>query len=273
MTSVWPEFEQLLHSDPANPALDRQAVELGEQAIGQLQAARDFERQLAVALAVPAPDALLAQLQALPDAHDADFEQSLRAALAVPVPSDLHASLAQLPQRSDPRTAHWFSRRSVLALAASLLLTAGLVGGWLLRGPVGTELPTTTDPLLVATVEHLSHEPFALTRTETVPPAMLDSLLQQVGLQLAQEVEVNYAYPCPIGGQRTVHMVMQQPSGPVTVIYFRQAEPGLQAGAEFSYAGLQGRVMPLGQGMLVLIGQDRSAFASIEQIWRGAASA
>ena len=64
---------------------------------------------------------------------------------------------------------------------------------------------------------------------------------------------------------------------PVVVVTARGEEAqrieGLQAGAEFSYAGLQGRVMPLGRGMLVLIGQDRSAFASIEQIWRGAASA
>lgn len=264
-------FEQWLGSDPGRPELDRLATQQGPEAVARLHAAREFEQRLAAALAVPAPAALQQSLADLATQADSAFEAQLSQALAVPVPDALLGQLASIPQRSDPRTAHWFARPSVWALAASLLLSVGLVAALWQRGP-GPQ-PAATDPLLQASVEHLVHEPFALTRTEVVPAPMLESLLQQAGLSLRERVEVNYAYPCPIGGQRSVHMVMQQPGGPVTVLWFGRAELDRNAAGDFSHAGLQGRAVPLGDGLLVLIASDRGAFADVERIWRNAASA
>lgn len=263
-------LEELLAADPWSPELDRLAVQAGSEAVARLQQARAFEQRLRAALAIDLPATLDQTLARLPERAEAEFEARLAQALAVPVPAALAGQLAALPQREDPRTAHWFNRRGIWALAASLLLTVGLAGGWMLAGRPGQ--PAASNPLLQASVEHLVHEPFALTRTETVPAPMLDNLLRQAGLSLREAVEVNYAYPCPIGGQRTVHMVMQRPGGPVTVIWFRQGDV-VRAATDFSHAGMQGRAIPLDSGMLVMIGADRAAFADVEQIWRGAASA
>lgn len=265
------DLQPLLATDPWSPELDRLAQETGSDAVARLQQARAFERRLQAALAIDMPFALSQALAGLPERAQAEFEARLAQALAVPVPAALAGQLAALPQREDPRTAHWFSRRGIWALAASVLLTVGLAGGWMLTGRPGES--AATDPLLQASVEHLAHEPFALTRTQTVPASMLENLLQQAGLSLREAVEVNYAYPCPIGGQRTVHMVMQRPGGPVTVIWFRHGDAVRDGAADFSHAGLQGRAIPLDSGMLVMIGADRAAFADVEQIWRGAASA
>lgn len=274
-----PDFDLLLGSEPASPALDAMARELGSHAGRRLELARAFELRLDAALAVAAPSDLAVRLSALahlassttadsaaPDS--AAFDRRLAEALAVPMPEELLGQLLATPRRAHPRTAHWFSRGGPLALAASLLLTIGVAASWWLAQP---EPAAAIDPLLVASIEHLRHEPFALTSTTRVPPSTVSGLLAQVGLALAEPVAVNYAYPCPIGGRRTVHMVMQAESGPVTVIYFREA-----AAAEveqFSHAGMIGRSLSYGDGMLVLIGNSPAEFDRVESIWRGALKA
>lgn len=289
-----PDFEQQLLIDPADRALDPIADGLGDGARRRLAQVRNFERRLAAALAIDLPADLRASLSDLPEQLAAsirreasnepvgptELEQDLPRALAVPVPETLLAELLALPQQAGPaaqphpRTAHWF-RRGPFALAASLLLGVGLLTGWF--GPTAPDsganeqAGVAVDPLLVATVEHLSHEPFALTRTEPVPQATVASLLAQVGLRLTEPVEVNYAYPCPIGGQRTVHMVMQAGSGPVTVIYFR--EPGAADVTQFRHAGMQGRALSYGDGMLVMLAASSAEFDRLERIWRGALKA
>jgi hypothetical protein len=278
-----PDFELLLGSEPASPALDAMAQRLGAVAGQRLQQARDFELRLNAALAVAVPSDLSAWLSRI--AQDAtaadplpapsdDFELRLADALAVPMPESLLGDLLATPQRAQPRTSHWFRRSGPMALAASLLLVVGVATSWWLVRP-GTlseqASQSVIDPLLAAAVDHLRYEPFALTSTAKVPSTTVSGLLAQLGLALARPVEVNYAYPCPVGGQRTLHMVMQAETGPVTVFYFREA-----AAAEveqFSHGGMLGRSLKYGDGMLVLIGNSSAEFDRVERVWRGALGA
>jgi hypothetical protein len=64
---------------------------------------------------------------------------------------------------------------------------------------------------------------------------------------------------------------MQAASGPVTLIYFR--EPAAAELEQFSHAGMQGRSLSLGDGMLVMLGGSSVEFDRLERIWRGALKA
>ena len=128
--------------------------------------------------------------------------------------------------------------------------------------------PATASPLGIAAVEHLVHEPFALLRTEIVAQERLDGLLRKAGLELPQAVAVNYASPCPVYGQQTVHMVVQQPSGPVSVIYFPRRES--DALGDFRHGPTNGRALAYGDGMLVLMANDDAGIGAVEAIWQSA---
>lgn len=228
-------FRLRLGADPTDPALAREAMALGNGA----------QDQLRTALA---------------------FEKALGEAMAIPIPPELAKQLAQIVPPNDPRTAHWFTRGSWLAVAASLLLVIGFASNALLLPKSGES--DATMALGMAAIEHLIHEPSALLRTETVAQPRVDEMLQKAGLQMQQAVAVTYAYPCPVAGQTTVHMVVQQPSGPVSVIYFPNAEEA--AFGEFVYGDTSGKTVPFGDGMLVLLGTDPGGIDAVQGMWQSA---
>ena len=225
-------FRLRLGADPSDPALAAEAMALGGGAQEQLR-----------------------QAQA--------FEQALAAALAVPIPAQLQQQLAQITAAPSAKTAHWFNRGPWLALAASLLLVIGFAASTLLRPPADS-----VNALGIAAIEHLTHEPFALMRTEVVAEERLAGLLREAGLDLSQPIRVNYASPCPVYGQKTLHMVVQQPSGPVSVIYFPEAE--MAALGDFRYGATQGKAVAYGDGMLVLLGTDGVGIQAVEGMWQAA---
>ncbi|MCB1607043.1 MAG: DUF3379 family protein [Xanthomonadales bacterium] len=225
------DFRLRLGADPSDPALAREAMALGDGAQDELRRAQAFERALGEALAIPVPDQLAQRLQAI----------------AV--------------QKSSGGSA-WSGRAPWLALAASLLLVLGLAS------TIWVNQPATASPLGIAAVEHLVHEPFALLRTEIVAQERLDGLLRKAGLELPQAVAVNYASPCPVYGQQTVHMVVQQPSGPVSVIYFPRRES--DALGDFRHGPTNGRALAYGDGMLVLMANDDAGIGAVEAIWQSA---
>ncbi len=231
-------FRLRLGADPTDPALAREAMALGNGA----------QEQLRTALA---------------------FEKALGEAMAIPIPPELAEQLAQIAPPNDPRAAHWFSRGPWLAMAASLLLVIGFASNALLLPNSGE--PDATMALGMAAIEHLTHEPLALMRTETVAQPKVDDMLHKAGLQMQQAVAVDYANPCPVAGQTTVHMVVQQSSGPVSVIYFPKAE--VAAFGEFAYGGTSGKTMPFGDGMLVLLGTDPAGIDAVQGMWQSAHTA
>jgi hypothetical protein len=64
----------------------------------------------------------------------------------------------------------------------------------------------------------------------------------------------------------TVHMVMPQAEGPVTVIYVtHHREDGRD---DFRKADVVGRSVPLGDGTLVLMAASDARFDAVENAWR-----
>jgi hypothetical protein len=198
------------------------------------------------------------------------FEHRLDQALQISVPTDLAERVlaalpAELAQDAAPAVVRPPTRRWPLALAASLGLLA-LLSSQLWRGTA----ITPTDDLIAVAVQHLSHEPYALTRQETVPPALVQRMFTEAGLSLDQRgLTLNYLNRCPLPQRWSVHMVMQGPEGPVTVMYV----PGEQAVERMDtrHDMVAVRTLPYAKGALVLLAESNRDFDRVEHAWHLAA--
>lgn len=187
------------------------------------------------------------------------FADQLARALAIDPPPQFAESilLAQRSLQQTQRRATW--RGTWMALAASLALAVG----------IGMQVRAQAKPLPMLAIEHLGEEPFALALSAAVPPVTIRNQFASRGVELRSIPDgISYVNCCPIGRYRSVHMVMPQSEGPVTVLYVtdhREAQgQDLQAGM-WHY-----RSVPLGQGTLVLLAVDSSRFDSLTQTWREA---
>lgn len=189
------------------------------------------------------------------------LENQIARALAVPVPGDLaERVLAALP--ASPRAPQRW--RWPLALAASLSVLA-LSLGWYWRAPAAG-----TGELIAVTVQHFSHEPYALTRTGRVPQPLVERMFAEAGLQLKSDaLAISYLNRCPLDRRWSVHMVMQAPQGPVTVMYL----PGETAVERMDtrHDMVAVRTLPYAQGALVLLAESNRDFDGIENAWHAAA--
>ncbi|GMU42906.1 MAG: DUF3379 family protein [Xanthomonadales bacterium] len=225
------EFRRQLLIDPCAPALAQAA---------QQRVCEDAPARLAEALAL---------------------EHRIVAALAVPVPPDLAERViaalpAGAPQIAPPN--RWWP----LALAASLLLAALLGFAWL-------RAPTGPGDLIAESVAHLAHEPWALTRTETVPPPLVARMFAQAGLRLDEgSLELRYLNRCPLAGHKSVHMVMRGEQGPVTVLYVPDTTVDRLDTRRDMVAV---RSLPFADGTLLLLAESDYDFNRIEQAWHAAA--
>lgn len=188
------------------------------------------------------------------------FELQLKRALAVAVPTGL-ADRILLAQTTMERRSSGTQRRrwfATAAIAATVLLALGAGLWWRGQGPAF--------PQLVA--EHIRHEPQAFASSDPLQaPAILQHFdARHVHLAAALPPGISYAAPCPMGPYKTVHMVMPQADGPVTVFYL--AGDRMAARGEFREAQWQGRRVPMGEGTLVLVAQNRTMFDALEQSWR-----
>lgn len=200
------------------------------------------------------PDARLQFARALA------FEKKLQQALDVEVPPALESriliGLGQIQGNAGLR-----SRRGWLALAASISLGA-IMGAWLWQAD-------PTDELASACVDHLKHEPYAITRTRDVPQPLVQRLFHESGVTLkGVPVAIQYGQPCRIGRYSSLHMVAQKASGPVTVLYL--SNPPELSRYDFRERTMVGRVVPMGSGALVLLAEHNADFDDVEQGFRGA---
>lgn len=230
------EFRRQLLVDPRAPALvDAAAQRVCEDAPARLAEALAFENQIERALEVPLPDGLAERVLA-----------------ALPV-------VATSAPKQRPG---W---RWPLALAASLSLL-------MLSAALYWRVPATqgNDDLIAVTVEHLSHEPYALTRTGRVPPPLVDRMFTEAGLQLKSDgLALSYLNRCPLDRRWSVHMVMQAPQGPVTVMYV-PGETGVER-MDTRHDMVAVRTLPYAQGALVLLAESNRDFDGIENAWHVAA--
>lgn len=172
------------------------------------------------------------------------FESRLERALRV----DMVPTAAVLPFE---RKAGYDARapRRWMAIAASVLLGAAIVGGvWL-------ALPQQS--LAAAVVAHMAGEPEAWQRTDiAVPKPELADVLKDSKLRLKPDAGiVSYASSCTFRGHRVPHLVVQTPSGPVTVMVL--VHEAVRKPAQFDAEGYRGTIVPVpGHGSIAVLMRD-----------------
>jgi hypothetical protein len=192
------------------------------------------------------------------------LEQRIDAALAVPVPADLVARvLAALPPESAPTRVPASRRWWPLALAASVLLV-GWISLALLRAP------NPTGALIAASVEHLAHEPYALTRAGSVPDTLVQRMFTEAGVRIdSSGLSLSYLNRCPLDRRWSVHMVMPAPEGPVTVMYVIGETRVERMDTRMDMVAV--RTLPWADGALVMLAESNRDFDRIESAWHLAA--
>jgi hypothetical protein len=190
-------------------------------------------------------------------ARAAEFEVALRRALNVESPPHLAESILLAQATRQRRRVGLVRRGGLLALAALLVAALGL------------GLRADARPLPEQAVDHLRHEADALTSTTPLPDQAIRDAFAKRGLSLARVPSgIAYVACCPMGRHATVHMVMPEGDGPVTVIYV--VDQGGGGHDEFQRDGLRGRSVALGRGTLILLARSADHFDAVEAAWREA---
>jgi Protein of unknown function (DUF3379) len=182
------------------------------------------------------------------------FESRLERAMRVDIP--VSANVLPFDRKrgsAAPPPRRW------MALAASVLLGAAIVGGIWLASPQPS--------LAAAVVAHMAGEPEAWQRTNAVPGPELQEVLKDSKLRLKPDAGVvSYASSCMFRGHRVPHLVVQTSSGPVTVMVLvhesvRQITP-------FDSEGYRGTIVPVpGHGSIAVLMRDSGiSAAEVERI-------
>ncbi|HEY2397303.1 MAG TPA: DUF3379 family protein [Rudaea sp.] len=190
-------------------------------------------------------------------ARAAEFETALRRALQIAPSPQLAESILLAQATQQNRRQAYLRRGGLLALAATLVLAVG----------IGMRVEAT--PLSTQAVEHLREEAEVLTSVKPLPAESVRAAFAQRGLKLANiPAGVAFVGCCPMGRHLTVHMVMPEGDGPVTVIYV--VDRGSSRREDFQRDGWRGRSLPLGKGTLILLARDTDHFDGVEAAWRTA---
>jgi Protein of unknown function (DUF3379) len=170
-----------------------------------------------------------------------EFESRLQRAMRIDMPVRAHV----LPFARKVAGAGSAGRRAI-ALAASVLLGAAVVSGvWL-------SLPQRS--LAAAVVAHMAGEPDAWKRTDIpVDAPALQDVLRDSKLELKPDAGiVSYASSCSFRGHVVPHLVVQTPSGPVTVMVL--VHENLRKSMDFSEQGYRGTIVPVpGHGSIAVL--------------------
>jgi hypothetical protein len=168
------------------------------------------------------------------------FEARLERALKV----DLPAGAAVLPLARKAPARSW----ARMAIAAGVLALVVAGGVWL-------ALPQPT--LAADVVAHMAGEPNAWRRTDVpVADPDLDAVLRDSKLRLRSDAGiVSYAASCLFRGHHVPHLVVQTPSGPVTVMVL--VHEAVTRPVKFDEHGYRGTIVPVpGHGSIAVLMQD-----------------
>lgn len=185
------------------------------------------------------------------------FEASLRQALAVAPPAQLAESILLAHATRQQLQRQYYRRGAVLALAAAVVLAFGI--GMIIEA----------HPLAAIAVDHLKSEAEVLGMTKAVADSEVQEAFAYRGAALGKvPAGISFVACCPVGRYESVHMVMPQADGPVTVLYLTNDRH--EQRKDFAQDGWIGRSVPLAHGTLVLLAHDSSHFDHMENIWRTA---
>jgi hypothetical protein len=193
------------------------------------------------------------------------FESRLERALRVALPADAGrqapaaaaastsatSRFAATPVSAVPRRLAAY-RKGWLAMAASVLLA------FVVAGALWLSVPSSS--LAAAVVTHMAGEPDAWRLTDVpVAGGALQDVLRDSHLTLTGGAGmVSYASSCAFRGHQVPHLVLQTPSGPVTVMVLVHEHSSKEI--EFDEHGYRGVIVPVaGHGSLAVLTRGTAA--------------
>lgn len=186
--------------------------------------------------------------------REQDFDRRLAEAMSVPAPEELSERLL-LAQTTRHRP-RW--PRPALAIAASLLLALALGVTWQLGVRPVSEARALNDYVAA----HLDHEPQSLEADTPVNLGTVEKLLNEHGMRLSGDVDnIVYAKPCPTPNGRGVHLVVRTAEGPMTFIYLPDQRVSRRLALDTN--GYQGYVTNFGNGSAALVGTPSDALEAV----------
>lgn len=189
------------------------------------------------------------------------FEKTLRGALDIPIPEQLAESILLAQATNAQRRHRQFRRRAAWTAAAAGVVLAFGVG-----------LQLQAKPLSELAIEHLKKEAFLLGKTQPISDESIRQAFDTFGIAVRDVPSGASAVGCcPVGKYVSVHLVVPESEGPVTVLYI--VDDRHEQRQDFISDGWFGRNVPLAHGTLVLIGHDAAHFDQLETAWRNALQA
>lgn len=174
------------------------------------------------------------------------MEQQLKQSVQLPVPPDLadRLLLAQGVVHFSERQKH---RRRWLAIAAAVLCL-GLISPRLYQQWVWP------DTLAEHSLAHVYHEAaYLVDQNSHLPLTQVNELLSDFHIELMDgSGVVRYARYCDFQGHRSLHLILQTPTGTLTV-FVMPPQHGLKGGELFADQNFHGQSMQLGANSLVLV--------------------
>jgi hypothetical protein len=197
--------------------------------------------------------AYLAEMQALDD--------KIARALNIEVPE---LKIPDLPPIEDGNVTNLpFARKSKLptwiAVAASFALAAIIGVQFIDTGPVGEY--SLADEILA----HIDHEPGALRVTDVaVSDERFASVVNPSVGRMDRDVGlITYAQSCVIHGKTIPHLIIQGKEGPITLLLM--PDEMVEGASIIDGEGVNGVILPVGNGSIAIIGEREENLAEIEQ--------
>lgn len=197
--------------------------------------------------------AFTAEMQAL--------DAKIAGALAISTPELV---MPELPPIEDDNVVNmpFESKRAVptwIAIAAGFALTA-IVGVQFVSNQADNG-QSLADEILA----HIDHEPGALRETAIpVGEARFSRVVNsEIGTMDRQVGLITYAQSCVINGNSIPHLVLQGENGPITLLLM--PDEMIDMAKTFMGEGVNGVIIPHGDGSIAIIGENDQEFGEIEQ--------
>jgi len=224
------EYKEAIAADPSATFEGADHAAACESCAAFTADMRALDAKIAGALAISTPDPQMPELPPIEDDN-----------------------VVNMPFQGKSRVPTW------LAIAASFALAA-IIGVQLISNQADNGL-SLADEILA----HLDHEPGAF--RETVNPvgdarfsrvvnAGIGTMDRDVGL-------ITYAQSCVINGKTVPHLVMQGENGPITLLLM--PDEMIDTAKTFMGEGVNGVIIPHGEGSIAIIGENEQAIGEIEQ--------
>ena len=227
------EYKEALAGDPS-ASFEGGAVHAAtcESCAAYTSEMRAFDAKIAKALAIEVPDLVLPEL---PDIVD--------------------DKVVTMPSKRKPT----FSMTTWIGIAATVALAA-FIGVRMIDLDPGSGL-SLPDEILA----HVDHEPGALRVTNVaVTDQLFSSVVNpSVGTMDRDIGLVTYARSCIINGKTTPHLVIQGEKGPITLLLM--PDEMIDGAMTLDGKGVNGVILPLGEGSIAIIGERDEPLEEIEQ--------